>query len=240
MTQRCRVCSHSDRHVIDTLLSSGTPDLHIAKQFGIEAVSVGRHRQNHILAPKIVNALDGRLAQQQQQQQQKQRRQEKEARQIQQSLEAFDQGDPQALALANLGMTAQANKIVAVEGWVKRGVARAVETGSLSALCNLASVQLRAIEVGSRLAMTGGYKPPSTVSPTAERNIVRIEMVFQNAGKTETISLTERPVIDGDLTDPGPETPVPSPPPKQKFQGSISDYWSFSQPVPDGDTNDTG
>jgi hypothetical protein len=237
MAQHCRICGHPDRKLIDDLLSSGTPDLRIAKLYGIEAVSVGRHRRNHLLAPKIVAALDHRLAQQQQKQQspRQRRRQGKEQRQIQQSLEAFDRGDPQALALASLSMTAQATKLHKLEQQLELATEMAVETGAIAALSNLAAAQLRAVEVGSRLAMTGGYKPVSAIPQAADRNVVSIVFEFPNAGTCEEIAFKGK-VVDGDVVDPSaiPDD-LPRPHPNRKIKSDeklAGNYWSFEK-LPD-------
>jgi hypothetical protein len=234
MTQRCRVCTHPDHKTIDDLLLSGVPDRHVAKQFGIETVSVGRHRRNHLLAPKIVEALDRRL------------RQNKIERQAQRAVEAYDKGDSKALALASLSLTAQATKIVEVEGWVKSGVAHAMKTGALNALAPLAGTQLRAVEVGSKLAGTGGYRPPSVLPQGVEKATVSIEMIFQGAGKTESINLAGRPVIDGDKIDPSATDGVdlPSPHPNQQLQRdeegkTAGAYWSFDKLLDAPSDNET-
>jgi hypothetical protein len=217
MAQRCRVCSHPEHQLIDSLLTSGTPDLQIAKRFGIETVSVGRHRRAHLLKPTqdrlAILSKDSAARQE---------------RQMLAEAAASDAPSTQALIEATLGMRRQMEKLISIEQRLERMSAAAESASSSAGVAQLSAQQLRSIEVGAKLGSVGGYKPPSVVSPMADKATVSIEFVFQNAPK-ETIALTSSPVIDGDLSDPNSETPFPSPPPKQKFQGSIRDYWNFSE-----------
>jgi hypothetical protein len=211
----CKICRLPNQELVRAAFTSGATDRQLAQQFNVSHSAVGRHRRAHLLAPvrAAVAVLDkGQTA----------------LRQREQQLAAIEQGDPVAIALAAFGMPRQLDKVAQVEQRLER-MAAAAETASSSAgVAQLSAQQLRSVEVGSRLAGTGGYKPPSVGSPMAEKATVSIEFVFQNAPK-ETIALTSSPVIDGDLSDPNSETPFPSPPPKQKFQGSIRDYWNFSE-----------
>jgi hypothetical protein len=211
------VCSHTNRQAIEGMLSDGLPDPEVARRFGIERVSIGRHRRHHLLP--VVRDRAALLAK------------DAPARVEREQLAAAAASDTppvQALVEATLGMRRQMEKLDAIEQRLER-MAAAAETASSSAgVAQLSAQQLRSVEVGSRLAGTGGYKSPSVVSPMAEKATVSIEFVFQNA-PNETLALTGRPVIDGDLSDPNSETPFPSPPPKQKFRGSIRDYWNFSE-----------
>jgi hypothetical protein len=211
----CKVCRLPDQNVVRAAFASGASDRQLAQRFGVSHAAIGRHRRAHILAPlKIaVATLDkGHTAHQQREQQ----------------LAAIEQGDQVAIALATFGMPQQLDKVSKVEQRLERMAAAAETASSSTGVAQLSAQQLRSVEVGSKLAGTGGYKPPSVVSPTADKATVSIEIVFASAPR-ETIALTGRPVIDGDLTDPNSETPVPPPPPKQTFHGSIRDYWDFSE-----------
>jgi hypothetical protein len=164
-------------------------------------------------------------------------REEKRQRQELVAAAASDVPSTQAMIEAHLGMQTQIAKLSAIEARLERMAANAEAQGAAASVAQLSGQQLRGVEVGAKLGAVGGYKPPSAIPQTSERNIVSIEFVFQNA-PPETIALAGRPVIDGDLTDPDPEVGVPSPSPKQKFHGSVSDYWDFSKPGSDEDAKE--
>lgn len=44
----CKVCSHIRRKEIDQALVSGVPTRRVARQFGLDHNTVGRHRSNHL------------------------------------------------------------------------------------------------------------------------------------------------------------------------------------------------
>jgi hypothetical protein len=220
----CKICRLPNQELVRAAFTSDATDRQLARQFNVSHSAVGRHRRAHLLAPLRAAAavLDkGHTA----------------LRQREQQLAAIEQGDPVAIALASLSLPARTIKAVTVEDRLERMAVNAEQSGSATAVAQLSSQQLRANELLAKLGQVGGYKPPSVVSPMAEKATVSIEFVFQNAPK-ETIALTGRPVIDGDLTDPNSESPVPPPAPKQKFQGSVGDYWDFSKPAPDEDATD--
>jgi hypothetical protein len=214
------VCSHTNRQAIEGTLTDGVPDPEVARRFGIERVSIGRHRRHHLLP--VVRDRAALLAK------------DAPARVEREQLAAAAASDApttQALIEATLGMRRQMEKLSAIEQRLERMAAAAEISNSSASVAQLSAQALRSVEVGSRLAGTGGYKSPSVVSPVAEKATVSIEFVFQNAPK-ETIALTGRPVIDGDLTDPNLETPLPPPAPKQRLQGELGAYWNFAERDP--------
>jgi hypothetical protein len=222
MTQRCRVCTHPDHKTINDLLLSGVPDLRVAKQFGIETVSVGRHRRNHILRPTQDRMRLLSI-----------NREERDERQRLAAAVASDAPSTQALIEATLGLRAQMTKLTNIEQRLERMASNAEQSGAAASVAQLSAQQLRGVEVGAKLGSVGGYKPVAAIPQSAERNIVTIEMVFPNSGRREEIALAGRPVIDGDKFDPGAtagET-VPSPHPNQKIQegSNVGHYWEFPE-----------
>jgi hypothetical protein len=229
MGRSCRICSSADREAIDALIIAGTPDYQIAQQFSMEPMSVGRHRKAHVLRQlqdKLEIVAKGSVVRQE-------RQQLAEAA-------ASDEPSVEALVQAALGTRALLKKLGSIEDRLERMSTRAEEGGSSTGVAALAGQQIRSLEFGARLAGNPNFRPPSAVAQAGEKAVVSIEMVFSNAGRTETISLTEteRPVIDGDVVDPSADENVPPPHPNQKFRGRIGDYWDFSKPTPDEDASD--
>jgi hypothetical protein len=222
MGNPCKICVSPNRVEIDGLLLSGLSDLQVANRYGMTAMSVGRHRQRHVLKPAMdrvaILAKDASIREE--------RAQLSEAA-------ASNEPSVEALVQASLGTRALLKKLGSIEQRLERMSARSEEAGSPTGVAALAGQQIRSLEFGARLAGNPNFRPPSVVPQAGEKAVVSIEMVFSNAGKTETISLTERPVIDGDKIDPSAaEGELPKPPPKQKLPGDISGYWNFDKAEP--------
>jgi predicted transcriptional regulator len=216
MSNVCRLCRHDDPELVRRLFARNLSDRQIAQQLGVSHSAVSRHRRAHIapLVKAAAIALDrGRAIHERREQQ----------------LAAIQQGDTIAAVLAAFGLAPQLEKIANIERRLERVIENAENAGSAASVAQIASQQLRSVEVGSRLAQTGGYKPASAIPQAGERPTISIEMVFSAAGRTETITLADRPVLDGDLVEPPvPGEQVPDPVPHQKFQGDIADYWDSS------------
>jgi hypothetical protein len=224
----CRVCSDLRREEIDAALAGGVDDCEVSRRFGIPRPSVQRHRVGHLLrAAQDRLTLLGRG-----------RDREVERQQLAQAA-AADEPPVEALVQASLGTRALLKKLGSIEERLERMSSRAEEGGSSTGVAALAGQQIRSLEFGARLAGNPNFRPPSAIPQADGRAVVSIEMVFNNAGKTETISLTGLPVIDGDKINPSvAEGELPKPPPKQKLQGSISGYWNFDKPEPPRDAAD--
>jgi hypothetical protein len=158
-----------------------------------------------LLAPKLIAEL-GRHQQaqdyrQQLQQQQAQReaeqRQEIEKQKIQQSIAAYDDGDAGARALASLSATSQALKVVKTEGWLEDGVARAQETGAISALPNLANSYLRSIETGARIAGLPGFVPSRSIDGGIEATKFEVNIILGDKVVTVATHSTGSPTVEG-------------------------------------------
>jgi hypothetical protein len=218
MPRPCIVCSHPDRRSIDALIATGASDYEVGRQFCIERVSVGRHRRRHIIKP-----TQDRLAI---------LRKDADAREGRRALAeaaASDEPPIDQLVQAATGTRALLRKLNEIERRLDRMSDKAEQGGQPTAVATLAGQQFKGLEFAAKLGGHPGFRPQSALPQQSDRPVVNIEFVFQGSGRTETIGLTGRPVINGDLTDPNSETPVPPPPPKQKFQGSIRDYWDFSE-----------
>jgi hypothetical protein len=232
MTQRCRVCTHPDHTTIDALLLSGVPDLRVAKQFGIETVSVGRHRRNHILRPTQDRMRLLSI-----------NREERDERQRLAAAVASDAPSTQALVEATLGLRAQMTKLTNIEQRLERMASSAERSGAAASVAQLSSQQLRGVEVGARLGSVGGYKPVAAMPQSAERNIVAIEMVFPNSGRREEIAL-KGTVVNGDLIDPTGGENAPSPHPNTKIAHdrdgkTLGNYWNYTK-LPPSENEDEG
>jgi hypothetical protein len=163
---------------------------------------------NHLLAPKVVEALGEHERQQQQQSQrekqeqqkkeqheaEQERRQVKESQLILQSIAAYDDGDLGARALASLSATSQALKVVKTEGWIEESIVAAKEQGALSVMAPLANSYLKTIATGGQVACLPGFAPQRTLSGDLEATSFSVNIVFQNAGKVESIT-----TIDGSV-----------------------------------------
>jgi hypothetical protein len=187
----CIVCSRSDRQSIDALIAAGVSDYAVGRQFGIERVSVGRHRRQHIIKPAqdrlaiVVKDADARRE-----------RQELAA------AAASDTPSTEVLVEATLGLRRQVEKLAEVEGRLARMAARAEEGGSPTSVAQLAAQQFRGIETGARLARLPGFVPaPSAGQPGERRPVFSIQMVFANSGRTEEINVMEHPRPVGQETD---------------------------------------
>jgi hypothetical protein len=111
-------------------------------------MAVQRHRTNHILKPAqdrlaIVSKGAG----------------PRQERQQLATAAASDAPSPQDYADAFFGLKAQAEKLSRIEERLERMAAAAEGAGSSSGVAQLAAQQLRSVEVGAKLAGSGGYAP---------------------------------------------------------------------------------
>jgi hypothetical protein len=181
MPRPCIVCSRTDRRSIDALIITGASDYAVARQFGIERVSVGRHRRQHIIKPAqdrlAILAKDA------------------DARRERQELSvaaASDTPSTQALVEATLGLRAQMAKLTSIEQRLERMATLAEGAGSSTGVAQLAAQQFRGVETGARLAGIGGFAPSAqTASRPSVVPVFSITMVFPSVGRQETISLIE-------------------------------------------------
>jgi hypothetical protein len=190
MPRPCIVCSRTDRRSIDALIATGASDYEVGRQFGIERVSVGRHRRQHVIKP-----AQDRLAILAKDADARRERQELAA------AAASDTPSTQALVEATLGLRRQVEKLSAVEERLERMATLAEGAGSSVGVAQLAAQQFRGIETGARLASTGGYAPPRSAGATGEARTFSIVIQFGNA-PSETINLIEhQPNIEQEIDD---------------------------------------
>jgi hypothetical protein len=143
-------------------------------------------------------------------------------RQREQQLAAIEQGDPVAVAVAAFGMPQQLKKIAQAEERLSRLADAAESAGQVTAATQVVSQQLKSVEIGSRLAGTGGYRPPSVVPQQGDVPRFRIEFIFQGAGRTEEVTVVEnrQPIIDAQPE--GTPNIAATPPTTEGFSGH---YW---------------
>jgi hypothetical protein len=180
MPRLCKICTYPDQAAVRAAFTSGAPDRELAQQFGVSHMAIGRHRRAHIVRPMAaaVAALDrGRALRQQHEQQ----------------LAAIEQGDPLAVALAAFGTPQQLDKVAKVEQRLTRLADQAEASGSVAAATQVVSQQLKSVEIGSRIAQTGGYGAARVPGQSGEVRTFSITMVFPNAGRTESMTIIETP-----------------------------------------------
>jgi hypothetical protein len=182
MSRPCLVCCHPQRGAIETLLSAGTSDRKVARQFNIERVSLGRHRRHHILKPAqdrvAILAKDT-----------EERRQRRELSQA----AAADTPSTAALLEATLGLRRQVEKLCAIEARLERVAGAAEAAGSPTGVATIAGQQLRSVEVGSRLAGLPGFVPATqAIGQPGTAPIFSVNIIFSN-GRSEEINVMEIP-----------------------------------------------
>jgi hypothetical protein len=194
MPRACTLCAYRDQAAVRAAFAAGLSDRAIGRQFGLTHPAVAHHRREHMLKPltAAVAALDKGVAQRQQRKEQ---------------LAAISEGDPTAIAAAIAAFSAsrQLGKITAAEARLSRLADKAEASGAVATATQVVGQQLKSVEIGSRIAQTGGYAPPRTPAQPAEGSRWTIQMVFPNAGKVEEINITTAPT--------GQEADIPQMPP---------------------------
>jgi hypothetical protein len=199
MPRPCIVCSRTDRSSIDALIATGASDYEVGRQSGIERVSVGRHRRQHIIKP-----AQDRLALLAKDADARRERQELAA------AAASDTPSAQALIEATLGLRAQMAKLTSIEQRLERMATLAEGAGSPAGVAQLAAQQFRGIETGAKLAGIGGFAPAAQTVSQPAAPVFSITMVFPSVGREETISMvggrsaeTQREGGEHEITDAG-------------------------------------
>jgi hypothetical protein len=209
--------------VIDAAIGTGVSDYEVGRKFGIERVSVGRHRRRHLIKPArdklAILAKDS-----------------EERRQRQELAQAAGADEPSIddLVQASLGTRAMLAELGEIKGMLKRVAAKAEEAGSPTGVAAIAGQQIRSMEFGARLGGHRNFLPASTVPQASDKAVVKIEMIFPNAGIREEIALSVRPIIDGEKTDPAAADAMdlPQPHPNRRIKPDekpASTYWNFDQ-----------
>jgi hypothetical protein len=231
MAYPCLVCTHPDRQAIDAAIGTGVSDYEVSRKFGIERVSIGRHRRRHLIKPaqdKLAILSKDSSARQE--------------RQMLAAAAAADEPSVDVLVQAALGTRALLKKLGSIEERLERMSARAEEGGSSTGVAALAGQQIRGLEFGAKLAGNPNFRPPSAILQASDKAVVSIEMIFNNAGKRETIDLVGK-VVDGDLINPSAaEGDLPAPHPNQRIRPDekvAGSYWSFGK-LPDKAVDDDG
>jgi hypothetical protein len=150
----CKLCVHPDQAAISEAFAAGLPDRAIGARFGVSHMSAYRHRVQHVVKP----AKD-QLALLEKDRTARERRKELAA------AAASDTPSTQAIVEAALGIRAQVGKLAAIEARLSRVAAKAEADDAPQHVAQLASQQLRSVEVGARLGQVGGYAAPRNVGP---------------------------------------------------------------------------
>jgi hypothetical protein len=104
---------------------------------------------------------------------------------------AADAPTPAQFVEAFFGLKAQAEKLQRIEDRLERMAALAEESQSPNGVAQVAAQQLRSVEVGAKVAGIGGYGTQRAPEQGGGAEKFQIKIVFQGAGRTETISTLE-------------------------------------------------
>jgi hypothetical protein len=172
----CVICSDSEKtKIVATMIAEGATDQAIADRLGggIHRMAVSRHRRSHVEAPAPAiaqAAAKGREV----------------VEQRAQTHAAAEAGDPSAfVTLANI--VADLRK---VHDRLERTADAAERDNQRLAVSALSGQLLKAAEVRSRIGALGGYSQ-NRVGGDATGTRFSIQIVFPNAGRTETITTVE-------------------------------------------------
>jgi transposase-like protein len=150
MSRACSICCDSEKQRIAAeMLAEGVTDQTVATRIGVSRMSVSRHRHNHVIKPaqdRLAIVRKGAVPRQE--------------RQRLAAAAASFAPSPKDYAEAFFGLKAQAEKLARIEERLERMAALAEEREAPGALAQIAGQQLRGVEVGAKLAGTGGYAAP--------------------------------------------------------------------------------
>jgi hypothetical protein len=214
MARPCLICSSVTKtKLAGEMISAGNTDRAIADALNVaepaaaplSAMAVSRHRRNHVL-----DVTKQRLAVISKGSDARQNRVELAA------AAAADAPTPQQFVEAFFGLKAQSEKLQRIEDRLERMAAVAETGGSTNGVAQLAAQQLRSVEVGAKLASTGGYAPAKSIG---EGNATAFSVNFHfSGGMTETITVRQPAVahpagmVDEGKYDNAPEfAPPPLP-----------------------------
>jgi hypothetical protein len=173
----CKICIDPRRGEIDAALLSGAlSDRAIGRRFNLAHATVSRHKQDHILA--VANAQLRLVT-----------RAEVERQQREELLAAAASDAPSTSALveAHLGLRATTLKLVDIDETLVWETAHAARVHNATGVAALSGQRLRGIELGAKIA---GIYPTPTAAAGGERGPKwEINMIFPNAGRTETITV---------------------------------------------------
>lgn len=177
MANPCRICSSSDW--IDkagTWAREGVPDREVARRLGCDKSLVTRHRQNHVIKPMQNQlAIAGKGAAPRQ-----------ERRELA-AAAASDAPTPAEFVEAYFGLRAQAEKLQRIEDRLERMATLAEHSQSPNGVAQVAAQQLRSVEVGAKVASTGGYAPQRAPAGGAGAQTFSVNIHFASTGQTLSI-----------------------------------------------------
>jgi hypothetical protein len=192
MPRPCLICSRADRPLIEGAIDAGASDYRIAREFGIERTAVTRHRSRHMVRVEEDRlAILGRD------------RSARAERRAIAAAAASDEPPVSMLVESLLGLKAQAKKLDSIEQRLERMAVMSEQEKSASSVAQLSAQQLRSVEVGSRLAQTGGYAAPRNVGPSGEGSKFSITIVLGD-GRDVKINATPVPqpaVVEGEISE---------------------------------------
>jgi hypothetical protein len=186
MGRPCNICRHRQRQAIEEMILAGASDYTVSRQFNLERTGVLRHRREHVIKPaqdRLTLISKGTAEQ-------------KEREQLARAA-AADTPSTEAIVEANLGMRAHAQLIADIRDCLRQARGQAADNGSPTGVATVVAQELRSIEVGSRLAGTGGYANTRMPDQVGAGTPFSVNIIFNSIGRTESFTTTARaPVVD--------------------------------------------
>jgi hypothetical protein len=201
MSRACIICSDQRLAAqVQSLVLAGVADREIGRRLSLDKGAVNRHKLLHILEPlRHQLAIAGRDSEPQ-----------RERKKLATAAKASSEISTPDLVEAVLGLRAQLGRMVSIEARLERAATAAEAQGAFPAVAQVASQQLRAVELGGKIAGLPGLVPQRLVGDVVPGTTFEVNIHL--GGHVETISMstpaTTHPVIDADPEDQAANGPV--------------------------------
>jgi hypothetical protein len=207
MPRICVVCSSPKRAEIENAILSGGSVYELERKLSIGRSAIERHRRKHmqqVAENRAIVIERDRAA--------------RTGREVLKAAAASDEPPVSVLVEALLGTRTQALKIRAIEERLERVAAVAEADKASQHVAALSGQQLRAVEVGSRLAGNPNFAPRANEGSAGGGQApfsITINLGRDGAGNEKTVEIKATPtpvqpdpavIIDGELGPEAPET----------------------------------
>ena len=108
----------------------------------------------------------------------------------------MDAPTPAQFVEAYFGLRAQAEKLQRIEDRLERMAALAEESKSLHGVAQVAAQQLRSVEIGAKVAGTGGYAAQKGGNDGQGGSPFSVNVYFASTGQTVSITPVSQPRAD--------------------------------------------